>query len=121
MNPKRLVLAIVAVFIGIAVTDFLIHQVWLKEMYGATASLWRTEGDMQAHLGWIMVGEFLVAVTFTTLWARGFAEHACPTCATMFGLFMGLFSQAHARSRCRVLRPASAAFARVGRELAIIS
>jgi hypothetical protein len=28
------------------------------------------------------------------LWAKGFAEKACPVCAAMFGLFMGLFSHA---------------------------
>src|SRR5258708_5423699 len=95
MNPKRLVLAIVAVFVGVFVTDFLIHVVWLKDDYAAPASLWRPEAEMQKHMGWLMLGQFLAAATFVVLWAKGFAEKACPICAVMFGLFMALFGQAH--------------------------
>ncbi len=93
MNPIRLVVAIIAVFVGIAATDFLIHQVWLADTYAATKSLWRPEGDMEKHMGWIMGGEFLAAVTFVTLWARGFASPACPTRATIYGLIVGLLVQ----------------------------
>lgn len=94
MNSKRLVLAIVVVFVGMWATDFLIHQVWLQKDYVATLSLWRPEGDMQKHMGWIFAGQFLAAVAFVVIWSRGF-----PTAATLggsitFGLFMGLFSEA---------------------------
>jgi len=51
MNRKRLVLAIVAAFAGIWVTDFLIHGVWLANTYKATASLWRPEAEMQRNWG----------------------------------------------------------------------
>ena len=93
MNPKRLVLAIVAVFLAVWATDFLIHGVWLSGTYGATLSLWRPDKEMQGHMGWLMLGQFLAAATFVVLWARGFAEKACIVCAVMFGLFMGLFHQ----------------------------
>lgn len=94
MNPKRLILAIVAVFVGIFATDFLIHGVWLQNAYKETASLWRSEAEMQAHMGWLMLGQFLAAVTFAVLWAKGFAASARVRCACLYGLFMGLFSQA---------------------------
>lgn len=94
MNPKRLILAIVAVFAGIFLTDFLIHGVWLQNAYKETASLWRSEAGMQAHIGWLMLGQFLAAVTFAVLWAKGFAASAQVRCACLYGLFMGLFSQA---------------------------
>ena len=64
MNPKRLVLAIVAVFAGIFVTDFLIHAVWLRQNYLDTANLWRTEDDMNKHFGYLLFGQFLAAVAF---------------------------------------------------------
>ena len=94
MNPKHLILAIVAVFVGVWVTDFLIHGVWLQSTYKETMSLWRTDAEMQAHIGWMLLGQFLMATTFVVLYAKGFAEKACPLCAVMYGLFMGLFSQA---------------------------
>lgn len=94
MNPKRLILAILVAFVFVLATDFLIHGVWLQPTYHATASLWRTEPEMQARMGWTFGAHFLAALTFVVLWARGFAEQACLRCAVMYGLFMGLFSQA---------------------------
>jgi Na+-transporting methylmalonyl-CoA/oxaloacetate decarboxylase beta subunit len=95
MNTKRLVLAIIAVFIGVFVTDFVIHGLWLKNDYAATASLWRPEAEMTARMGWLMLGQFLATVTFVVLYAKGFAKEACPLCAVLYGLFMGLFMQAN--------------------------
>src|SRR5689334_16074033 len=95
MNPRRLAVAIIAVFAGIWITDFLIHAIWLGNTYKETASLWRPEAEMQKNMGWLMLGQFLAAATFVMLWAKGFAEKACIRCACMFGLVMGLFSQAH--------------------------
>ena len=95
MNIKRLIIAIVVVFIAIFATDFLIHGVWLKSDYAASASLWRPEAEMQKLMGWLMLGQLLAAVTATVLYAKGFAEKACIKCAVMFGLFMGLFMQAN--------------------------
>ena len=94
MNPKRLTLSIVAVFLGVWMTDFLIHGVWLKSAYERTMSLWRPEADMQAHMAWLMLGQFIFAATFATLWAKGFAATGCFRCACIYGAFMGLASQA---------------------------
>src|SRR2546429_578343 len=94
MNPKRLIIAIVAVFIGVWATDFLIHGVWLQATYKETMNLWRPEADMQAHMGWLMLGQFLFAATFVVLWAKGFAALDCIWSACLYGVFMGLFSQA---------------------------
>ncbi len=96
MNPKRLVLTILTVFVGVWFTDFLIHGIWLQSDYKATASLWRTEAEMQARFGWLLLGQFLVAVAFVVLWAAGFAEKATLKCALLYGLLMGLFAKAPA-------------------------
>ena len=95
MNPKRLILGIVAVFVGIWVTDFLIHGLWLQSSYKATMSLWRPEAEMQKHMGWLMLGQFLMAMAFVMIWARGFAGNAHVRCGVLYGLFMGFFSQAN--------------------------
>lgn len=93
MNPKRLVLAIVAVFIGVFATDYLIHEVWLKSTYHETMSLWRPAAEMQSRFGWLMLGQFLAAATFVIVYAKGFAAMNCLRCACRFGLFMGLFKE----------------------------
>ncbi len=97
MNVKRLIISIVVVFIAITVTDILIHGVWLSSLYGATNELWRPEAEMSSakYMGWLHAAHALAAITFTTLWAVGFAQNAKLSCGIKFGLFMALFSQAH--------------------------
>jgi hypothetical protein len=97
MNTKRLVICIIAVFVAITVTDILIHGVWLSSRYGETKELWRPEDEMGSgkYMGWLHAGHLLAAITFSMLWAVGFAEKAGASCAVKFGAFMALFSQAH--------------------------
>lgn len=94
VNPKRLALAILTVFIGIFATDFLIHGVWLASTYADTAALWRTPAEMNAHFGWLLLAQLMSAITFVTLYAIGFAPKACVRCAIAFGIFMAFFQQA---------------------------
>lgn len=95
MNPKRLILAILAVFLGVFLTDFLIHGIWLDSSYKLTASLWRTEAEMQKHFGWLLLAQFFAAATFTVVWATGIAGSATIYCAGIYGATMGVFSQAN--------------------------
>ena len=93
MNVKRLLLAIVAGFVFIFATDFLVHGVWLVPDYTASMPLWRPEGEMQAHMPFLALGQFLCATTFVFLWAKGFADRGGSKCALIYGAMMGLFSQ----------------------------
>ena len=92
MNPKRILLALIAAFIAISATDYLIHEVWLKSTYApGIGKLWRTEADMKSHMSGIFIGEFLVAVAFTMIWARIAFGGAGIACAIALGVFLGLF------------------------------
>ena len=95
MNPKRLILGIVAVFVGVWATDFLIHGLWLQSRYSETMSLWRPEADMQRHMLWLFLGQFLFAIAFVVIWARGFASIPHLRGGVLYGLFMSLFFQAN--------------------------
>ena len=91
MNPKRILLSLVAAFIAISATDYLIHQVWLKDTYAPDAGkLWRTDADIKAHMPGIFIGELLVAIAFTMLWARIALGGAAIQCAIGLGVLMGL-------------------------------
>jgi hypothetical protein len=91
MNPKRILLALIAAFVAISATDFLIHGVWLKSIYAMDAGkLWRTEADMASHMHGYLIGQFLVATAFTMLWARIALGGAGIQCAIGLGVFMGL-------------------------------
>jgi len=95
MNIKSLIISTVVIFLAVTVTDILIHGVWMSSVYGATKELWRPNMENGAYMGWLHAGHVLVAITFTTLWAVGFAESAKISCGVKYGSFMALFSQAH--------------------------
>ncbi len=92
MNPTRLILAIIAVFVGVFATDMLIHGVWLNATYKATMQLWRSEADMQKQMGWLIAGQILTALIFVLIWAHAAIRSLPWACA--YGLCMALFQQA---------------------------
>ncbi len=51
---KRVVLAVIAVFMAWSVLDFLIHGLMLRSTYEATASLWRPMGEMKMGLMYVV-------------------------------------------------------------------
>jgi hypothetical protein len=92
MNIKRLILAILAGWIVICATDFLIHDLWLGPVYQATKSIWRPDEEMHTHICWMFFAQFLIVATFVIVWAKGFVGGSMGTAVT-FGLLMGVFQQ----------------------------
>ena len=88
MNTKRLILAVVAVFLGVWATNFLIHGVWLKSDYAASMTLWRSEQEMGRHFLPLLGGQFLASLMFVLIWAHADIKTLSRACA--FGLCMGL-------------------------------
>jgi hypothetical protein len=92
MNMNRLILAIVAGFIVIFATDYLIHGLWLVPDYEATKSLWRPEAEMHSRFQWMILAQVICAVTFVIIWAKGVVGGSVGN-GIAFGLLMGLFQQ----------------------------
>jgi len=92
MNIKRLLLAILAGWLVIFATDFLIHELWLGPLYQATKALWRPETEMHTQICWMFFAQFLIVLTFVLVWAKGFAGRSIGA-AIAFGLLMGIFQQ----------------------------
>lgn len=90
MNTKRWLLASVAVFVVIFVLEFIIHGVILQGVYQQTASVWRTQADMQ-RLMWILwVGYLVFAPLFAFIYVKGY-EKSKPGLGQgfRFGLYVG--------------------------------
>ena len=94
MTTKRLILAIVVVFVALFATSFLIHEVWLKSTYMETMNLWRTPAEMQKHFPFLLAGQLLAAVAFVVIWSKGFPAVATLCGSCFYGFTMALFSQA---------------------------
>lgn len=77
--------------LAVFVTDFLIHQVFLKGAYSATASLWRAEEEMAQVwpamlIGQVMVGFFIFWIYSIGYKGKGWGE------AWRFALYFGALS-----------------------------
>lgn len=84
---KRIVLAVVAVFVAWSVMDIVIHGIILGKTYAATAQLWRPMEQMKMGL---MHGVVLIAAAvFVCLYAFFVSKKSVAT-AVKFGLLFGL-------------------------------
>lgn len=90
INPIKLITTIVVVFAVLTGTNYLIHEMWLKTDYQATAKLWRPEADMKSLMWAMFLSNALVAIAISLLYAR-IATTACIRCAIAYGLCFGLF------------------------------
>lgn len=93
INPVRLLLSVLAVFVVATITDILIHGVWLGSAYHATPDAWRPEKDMQDRMWVMFLAHGLVAVAITLIYAR-IATTASLVCAVVYGVCVGLLADA---------------------------
>ena len=91
MNTKRWLLASVAVFVVIGVLEFLIHGVLLSDMYKQTASVWRSEAEMQKMMWIFWMGMLVFAPFFALIYVKGY-EKGKPGLGQGFryGLYVGV-------------------------------
>lgn len=84
---KRIIGAIVVIFIAVEAVDFLINGVLLKEAYAATASLWRPEAEMK--MGLMFVVTLIFIVSFVLIYALFFKEKTVKN-GFLYGLIFGI-------------------------------
>ena len=84
---KRIILAIVAVFVAWSAMDFVIHGILLEPTYQATASLWRPMNEMK--MGLMRVVGVVASAAFVMVYARFFGRRGMVTGAG-YGAWWGL-------------------------------
>jgi hypothetical protein len=91
MNTKRWLLASVAVLVVVAMLEFLIHGVLLSDLYRQTASVWRSEAEMQKMMWIFWVGMLVFAPFFALIYVKGY-EKGKPGLGQGFryGLYVGV-------------------------------
>lgn len=91
MNVKRWLLASVAVLVVVAVLEFLIHGVLLSDVYRQTASVWRSDAEMQKMMWIFWVGMLVFAPFFALIYVKGY-EKGKPGLGQgfRFGLYVGV-------------------------------
>ncbi len=91
MSFKRWVMATLGAFGVLAITDFVIHHVWLGQFYQLHAQWWRPAQEMQALRGVMVASEIALAVLLTFIYSKGY-ELRKQTLGQgfRFGFLMGL-------------------------------
>ncbi len=91
LNIKKLTLAILAVFVYMLFSNYLIHEVLLKSTYEATMHLWRAKEEMGGYMVYMLFGQFLIAKFFTVIFAKGYEGKGIGE-GLRYGFLMGLFA-----------------------------
>jgi hypothetical protein len=84
---KQVLKGTVAVFIVLAVLDFVINAVLLKGAYEATAHLWRPEAEMKIWL--FQVVALFVAYFFTLIFSKGYEGKGIGE-GVRYGFYVGM-------------------------------
>jgi len=95
MNSKRMILAVLAVFVGLVVAGFLIHVTWLGSTYQAMRDngfSFRTPDALQHRLWLIWLSDLLYAILFVWVYVRGREDTPWLGQGIRYGVLMTLFT-----------------------------
>jgi hypothetical protein len=84
---KKVILAVIAVFVVWSVLDFVIHGLILQSAYMATASLWRPMNEMKTSV--LHIAVLIAAITFVLIYSSFFSRKGIST-GLKYGLLFGL-------------------------------
>ncbi len=87
MNTKRCILATIAVFVFVFVSDFLIHGQLLKDIYEQTAHLWRPQSEH--NMAFMLASQILFSLVITVIFSRHYEAKGIGE-GFRFGLLIGL-------------------------------
>jgi hypothetical protein len=72
VNIPRFLVCVLAGFITLFVTDFIIHNILLVDTYNATKNLWRSPEEMASFFPFMLVGRFILAGIIAFMFARSY-------------------------------------------------
>ena len=84
---KRIILAILAIFVTWSVIDFIMHGLILSTAYHATAQLWRPMDEM--NMGLIYLTVLVFSAVFVCIYALFFGKKGSWR-AMIYGLLLGI-------------------------------
>ena len=84
---KRIILAVVVVFIAWSILDFILHGLLLRSTYEATANLWRPMDQMNMSLMYFVTLVF--AACFVLIYGLQVGQKSLVS-GIQFGMFFGL-------------------------------
>ncbi len=87
MNAKKILISSIAAFAFVFIFEMLWHGFLMKDLYEATASVWRPQED--CNMGVMLLSQFLFALSMTIFWAK-IGKHGECKKGIGFGVLSGL-------------------------------
>jgi hypothetical protein len=95
MEWKRMVAAVVVVFLGLVIGGFLIHALWLQSTYQMmrdSGFSFRTPEALQHRLVVIWISDLVYAILFVWVYVRGREPKPWPGQGLRYGVLMTFFT-----------------------------
>jgi hypothetical protein len=90
MPMKRIILAIAACFVLLSAGRYLIHNVWLADVYLETGAVWRDQESMLSHLWVLYVANLILAGAAVLIYIRGIEPKPWLGQGIRFGILLAL-------------------------------
>jgi len=74
MKGKQCLIASVVVFVVFFIVEYVVHGIFLKEIYQETADLWRPEADMKKMMWFMWLGYLIFSPIFVCIYSKGYEE-----------------------------------------------
>lgn len=89
---KKLVIAIVATFIILMATNYLVHEIWLMPDYDAIPLSHRNPAGIQHRFWAMVVGQFIFSAMFAYIYTRGRENKSWIEQGIRYGILMALLT-----------------------------
>jgi len=76
MSFKRWLLATIGAFIVLMAGDYVIHQLWLGDVYRAHPTWWRPAEQMAASVNLLLTSELVLAMLLALVYTKGYQAGA---------------------------------------------
>lgn len=90
MNKKRIIGAVLAGFVWLAVGRYLVHNVWLATAYTNNPLLWRSQDAMLHRLWVIHLANLILAMAAVLIYVRGIEAKPWLGQGLRFGVLLAL-------------------------------
>ncbi len=89
LNVKQWAIATVAVFVAMAIIQYVVHGVMLTGWYMEYPAYWRSPEAMMRKMYWMYVGYLVFAALFTYIYTRGYEGKAGMGEGMRYGVLIG--------------------------------
>lgn len=89
LNVKQWVTATVAVFVGMAIIEYIVHGVLLSGWYMEHPNYWRSQEKMMSKMHWMYMGYLVFAALFSYIYTRGYEGKSGTGEGMRYGMLVG--------------------------------